>query len=45
MKTITLQVPFDKYGTLATLAAAANMPLDGYVKQEEQKSSTAPTEK
>ena len=29
--TITLQIPYEKYGTLATLAAAANMPIDEYV--------------
>lgn len=40
MKTITLQIPYDKYGPLATLAAVANMPLDAYVKQEEQKLTT-----
>lgn len=28
---ITLQIPYEKYGTLATLAAAANMPIDEYV--------------
>ena len=41
MKTITLQVPFDKYGPLATLAAAANMPIDEYVNQAEKKASAA----
>lgn len=41
MRTITLQIPFDKYGTLATLAAAANMPIDEYVRQAEKKASTA----
>lgn len=39
MHTITLQIPFDKYGPLATLAAAANMPIDAYIKQEETKGS------
>jgi hypothetical protein len=48
MRTITLQIPFDKYGTLATLAAAANMPIDDYVRQEEKKlpvPTPAPAEK
>jgi len=31
MKDITLQIPFSLYGKIATLAAAANMPLDGFV--------------
>lgn len=28
---ITLQIPTDKYGQLATLAAVAGMPIDKYV--------------
>ena len=28
---ITLQIPLSEYGQLATLAAAANMPIDKYV--------------
>ena len=28
---ITLQIPLSEYGQLATLAAAANMPIDQYV--------------
>ena len=40
MRTITLDIPFDKYGALATLAAAANMPIDEYIKQEEKKTSS-----
>lgn len=31
MNDITLQIPFSLYGKIATLAAAANMPLDAYV--------------
>ena len=33
MDNITLQIPMKDYGTLATLAAAASMPLDKYVVQ------------
>ena len=28
---ITLQIPIDEYGKIATLAAAANMPIDKYI--------------
>lgn len=31
MTIITLQIPYNEYGPLATLAAAANMPLDKYI--------------
>lgn len=31
---IELQIPIGEYGPLATLAAAANMPLDKYVANE-----------
>lgn len=34
MTSITLQIPYDEYGPLATLAAAANMPLDKYIQKE-----------
>ena len=41
MKDITLQIPFSLYGKIATLAAAANMPLDGFVvNTAEQKLTT-----
>lgn len=33
MTSITLQIPYDEYGPLATLAAAANMPLDKYIQK------------
>lgn len=33
---ITLQVPISEYGTLATLAALANMPIDKYVAAQQQ---------
>lgn len=32
--TITLQIPITEYGTIATLAAVANMPIDKYVVSE-----------
>jgi hypothetical protein len=31
MNTIILQIPLKEYGTIATLAAAAKMPLDKYI--------------
>ena len=31
---ITLQIPIEEYGTLATLAAMAKMPIDKYVVDE-----------
>ena len=34
MTSIILQIPYDEYGPLATLAAAANMPLDKYIQKE-----------
>ena len=37
MTRVTLQIPIDKYGTIATLAAVANMPIDKYVVQEVKK--------
>lgn len=33
VQNITLQIPLSEYGQLATLAAAANMPIDQYVLQ------------
>lgn len=30
---ITLQIPIEEYGKIATLAAAANMPIDKYIVQ------------
>lgn len=33
MNHITLQIPINEYGQIATLAAAANMPLDQFVVQ------------
>lgn len=41
---ITLQIPYEKYGTLATLAAAANMPIDEYVVVLAKEQSTHKTE-
>ena len=37
--TITLHIPVAKYGTIATLAAVANMPIDKYVVQEVKKTN------
>ena len=37
MTTVTLQIPVAEYGTIATLAAVANMPIDKYVVQEVKK--------
>lgn len=37
MTTVTLQIPVAEYGTIATLAAVANMPIDKYVVQEIKK--------
>jgi hypothetical protein len=34
MNTVTLQIPLKEYGTIATLAAAAKMPLDKYITQK-----------
>lgn len=31
-ETITLQIPLNEYGKISTLAAAAGMPLDKYLK-------------
>lgn len=31
MNTVTLQIPLNEYGKIATLAAAAKMPLDKYL--------------
>ena len=45
MKDITLQIPFSLYGKIATLAAAANMPLDGFVVKTADENLPAPTEK
>lgn len=33
---ITLHIPIGEYGTLATLAALANMPIDKYVAAQQQ---------
>ena len=33
---ITLQIPIGEYGTIATLAALANMPIDKYVATKQQ---------
>lgn len=33
--TITLQIPIAEYGTLATLAALANMPIDKYIANQQ----------
>ena len=38
---ITLQVPISEYGTLATLAALAKMPIDKYVVTHKDLSKTA----
>ena len=45
MKEVTLQIPLTEYGPIATLAAAANMPLDKYVAQKaiEEKEATKQT--
>lgn len=34
MNVIILQIPISEYGSIATLAAVANMPLDKYVVSE-----------
>lgn len=34
MNTIILQIPLKEYGPIATLAAAAKMPLDKYVTEQ-----------
>ena len=41
---ITLQIPLSKYGPIATLAAAANMPLDSYVVEEAERLEQAKKE-
>jgi hypothetical protein len=45
MNEVTLQIPLKEYGPIATLAAAANMPLDKYVAQKalEKKASSLTT--
>ena len=45
MKNITLQIPFGLYGKIATLAAAANMPIDGFVVETFEKLQKAPAQK
>lgn len=48
MNTVTLQIPLKEYGTIATLAAAAKMPLDKYINQKaitEKKSELSSTPK
>ena len=34
---VTLQIPLSEYGKIATLAAAANMPLDKYLAENTAK--------
>lgn len=34
---VTLQIPLSEYGKIATLAAAANMPLDKYLAENTPK--------
>lgn len=41
MNVIILQIPISEYGSIATLAAVANMPLDKYVVNQNCPESSA----
>ncbi len=45
MNTVILQIPLKEYGTIATLAAAAKMPLDKYIAKTAVAKKTIEEEK
>lgn len=45
MKNVTLQIPYGLYGKIATLAAAANMPIDGFVVEAMEGKQEAASQK
>lgn len=45
MENVILQIPYGLYGKIATLAAAANMPIDGFVVDSMEKQQEAAPQK